>query len=193
MVQLVAKSGTFYTPTLMVAYGGPTAEFYFWQTVNPHDDARLNQFTPHRALDVFGRRHTWISPDEYHFPWWREEPLDVVQQGGKVALGAHGQLQGLGPHWEIWAQAGVGGSPESPAMSPLDALRVATIDRGREDRLPAGPRIHRTWQAGRLRRARRQSARRHPRHRADAPGGQKRRRLRRVVDERDLAGRQAAA
>ncbi len=128
MVHLLAKSGTFYTPTLMVAYGGPTAEFYFWQTVNPHDDARLNQFTPHRALDVYGRRHTWISPDEYHFPAVAQGAARVLQQGGKVALGAHGQLQGLGPHWEIWAHAGVGGASDTRALSPLEALRVATID-----------------------------------------------------------------
>ena len=49
-------------------------------------------------------------------------------QGGKVALGAHGQLQGLGPHWEIWAHAGVGGPSDRQALTPLEALRVATID-----------------------------------------------------------------
>jgi hypothetical protein len=126
VVQLLAHSGTFYTPTLMVAYGGPTAEFYFWQTTNPHGDEKLNRFTPHRALDAFGRRHTWISPDEYHFPTVARGAADVVHAGGKVALGAHGQLQGLGPHWELWAHAGVGGSPDHPALTPLEAWRVAT-------------------------------------------------------------------
>jgi len=43
-----------------------------------------------------------------------------------VSLGAHGQLQGLGPHWEIWAMAGEGG-PKGGAMTPMEALRASTI------------------------------------------------------------------
>ena len=41
VVQLLARSGTYYTPTLLVAYGGPTAEQYFYQTANPHADQTL--------------------------------------------------------------------------------------------------------------------------------------------------------
>jgi imidazolonepropionase-like amidohydrolase len=36
-----------------------------------------------------------------------------------VCLGGHGQMQGLGPHWELWAFVQGG-------MPPLQALRVAT-------------------------------------------------------------------
>jgi Tol biopolymer transport system component/imidazolonepropionase-like amidohydrolase len=132
VVQLLAKSETYYTPTLLVAYGGPTAEFYFWQTENPHGDERLNRFTPHRALDAFGRRHTWISPDEYHFPVVARGAADVVRAGGRVALGAHGQLQGLGVHWELWAHAGVGGRAEAPALTPHQAWRAATSEAARK-------------------------------------------------------------
>ena len=42
--------------------------------------------------------------------------------GGLVTLGAHGQLQGLGAHWELWALAGEG------AMTPMEALRAATLN-----------------------------------------------------------------
>jgi Tol biopolymer transport system component/imidazolonepropionase-like amidohydrolase len=132
VVQLLSKSETYYTPTLLVAYGGPTAEFYFWQEANPHGDQKLNRFTPHRALDAFGRRHTWISPDEYHFGTVARGAADVVRAGGKVALGAHGQLQGLGVHWELWAHAGVGGSPGAPAMTPHQAWRAATSEAARK-------------------------------------------------------------
>ena len=37
-----------------------------------------------------------------------------------MVLGAHGQLQGLGVHWELWALG--------EAMGPLGALRAATAD-----------------------------------------------------------------
>ena len=126
-VELLAKSGTFYTPTLLVSYGGPWGELYFWQTQNPHDDPKLNRFVPHLVLDNFGRRHPWINPDEYHFPIVARGAADVLKAGGNVSLGAHGQLQGLGVHWELWSMAGEGAAKGTTAMSPIEALRASTI------------------------------------------------------------------
>jgi len=126
VIQFVARSETFYTPTLIVSYGGPWGELYFWQTRNPHDDPKLNRFVPHRSLDTLARRHPWIWPDEYHFPTVAKGIAQVVRAGGNVSLGAHGQLQGLGPHWEVWMMAGEGGAPGS-AMTPMEALRASTI------------------------------------------------------------------
>ena len=44
----------------------------------------------------------------------------MVEGGARVGIGSHGQLQGLGYHWELWNVA-------SGGMNPYDALRVATI------------------------------------------------------------------
>ena len=41
--------------------------------------------------------------------------------GVKVNLGAHGQLQGLGAHWELW-------SLQQGGMTNMEALRAATIN-----------------------------------------------------------------
>ena len=125
-VQLIARSGTYYTPTLLVSYGGPFGEQYFWQTRNPHDDEMLRRFVPHFVIDEKFRRHPWIHPSEYHFPAIAKGVAEVEAAGGNVSLGAHGQLQGLGPHWELWAMAGEGGARAT--MSPHTALRVATLD-----------------------------------------------------------------
>lgn len=127
VVNLVAKSGTFYTPTLLVAYGGPWGELYYWQTANPHDDPKLNRFVPHEGIDRMARRHPWIWPSEYHFPTVASGAAAVLHAGGNVSLGAHGQLQGLGPHWELWAMAGEGGPAKGSAMTPMEALRASTI------------------------------------------------------------------
>jgi Tol biopolymer transport system component/imidazolonepropionase-like amidohydrolase len=126
-VALLAKSKTYYTPTLLVAYGGPWGELYYWQTANPHDDPKLNRFVPHRTLDRLARRHPWITPEEYHFPTVARGAAKVLNAGGNVSLGAHGQLQGLGPHWELWAMAGEGATGSPEAMTPMQALRTATI------------------------------------------------------------------
>jgi hypothetical protein len=125
VVQFLARSKTYYTPTLLVSYGGPWGELFYYQTRNPHDDPKLNRFTPHPRLDALGRRHPWIWPEEYMFPTVAEGAAKVVRAGGNVSLGAHGQLQGLGAHWELWAMAGEGGAP-GKAMTPAEALRSAT-------------------------------------------------------------------
>lgn len=125
-VQLFAKSGTYYTPTLLVSYGGPWGEQYFWQTRNPHDDEKLRRFVPHFTIDEKSRRYPWIHPTEYHFPTVAHGVAEIARAGGNVSLGAHGQLQGLGVHWELWAMAGEGGAAGA-ALSPHDALRAATL------------------------------------------------------------------
>lgn len=129
VVQLVARSGTHYTPTLLVAYGGPYGEQWFWQAESPHDDVKLGRFTPHPALDRLGRRRTWISPDEYHFPAAARGIARVLRAGGHVSLGAHGQLQGLGVAWEVRAMAGEGDTTgdRGAYLTPLEALRASTI------------------------------------------------------------------
>ena len=112
VVRLLAATGTHYTPTLLVSYGGPWGELYYWQERNAHDDAKLNRFTPHFVLDNWGRRHPWVAVDEYQFPTVAEGVAAVAHAGGNISLGAHGQLQGLGVHWELWAMAGENGRRE---------------------------------------------------------------------------------
>ncbi len=146
-VELLARSGTHYTPTLLVSYGGAWGELYFYQTRNPHDDAKLNRFTPHLMLDRLGRRHPWIWPAEYHFPEVAASAARVARAGGNVSLGAHGQLQGLGVHWELWAMAGEGGGPARKAMTPMEALRAATV--AAADKLGFSPDLG-TVEAGKL-------------------------------------------
>ena len=42
-----------------------------------------------------------------------------MNAGGRIGLGSHGELQGLGVHWELWMMA-------SGGMKPHDVLRAAT-------------------------------------------------------------------
>ena len=118
-VRLLAESKTWYTPTLVVSYGGPTAEWYFYQTTNVHDDVKLARFTPHDVIDRRTRRGNMSAIDEYHFTSVSEIAARVLQAGGNVALGAHGEEQGICAHWELWALQ-MGG------LSNYDALRTAT-------------------------------------------------------------------
>ncbi|HUQ82326.1 MAG TPA: amidohydrolase family protein [Gemmatimonadaceae bacterium] len=120
-VQLFAKSGTTWTPTLLVQYGGPWAENWWYEHYDILSDAKLTHFTPFSELERRAlRRPQWFRDSEYSFKLFAEQAKKIVEAGGRVGLGGHGQLQGLGVHWELWNIA-------SGGMKPMDALRVATV------------------------------------------------------------------
>ena len=122
LVEVMAKSKMAYTPTLLVSYGGPWAENYYYATEDVQGDAKLNYFTPKAHLDAKSRRRNdgWFHKDEYVFEEQGKFIKDLVENGGIVGVGSHGQLQGLGYHWELW-------SMQSGGLGLHDALRVATI------------------------------------------------------------------
>ncbi len=120
VVELFARSGTGETPTLIVAYGSPFAENYFYENTEVHDNAKLNHFTPHNVIDEKAKRRPgWFRKDEYAFPRLAEQAAKILRAGGRIGIGSHGQLQGLGYHWEMWALA-------SGGATPLEVLRAAT-------------------------------------------------------------------
>jgi imidazolonepropionase-like amidohydrolase len=71
--------------------------------------------------DMSRRRRVWARDDEFFFPLAAAEAAKVQRAGGLVGVGGHGQLQGLGYHWEMWGLA-MGG------MTPAEVLKAATID-----------------------------------------------------------------
>lgn len=120
-VKLFAFSGTTYTPTLLVTYGGPWVENYFYATENPFRDPKLRRFTPYEELASKAlRRPGWFHPEVYAFEEHARFVADLVDAGGSVGVGSHGQLQGLGYHWELWTM-------HSGGLSNHDALRAATL------------------------------------------------------------------
>ena len=128
VVSLAAETRMAYTPTLLVSYGGPFGENWFFTRENPHDDPKLRRFIPHAELDRLTRRRGagvdagpggWFREEEYVFRQHAEGVKAIVEAGGVAGVGSHGQLQGLGYHWELWAT-------QSGGLSEHDALRVAT-------------------------------------------------------------------
>ncbi len=124
VVQLFARSKTGYTPTLIVGYGGLSGEYYWYQQENVWEKEHLLQFTPREVVDARSRRRTMAEEDDFNHVLISQGAKRIVDAGGRVQLGAHGQLQGLGAHWELWMFAQGG-------MTPLEALRAATLDGAR--------------------------------------------------------------
>lgn len=121
VAQFVAKTKTFYTPTILVAYGGPWAENYWFQTTDVLKNPKVQRFIPRELMNgMMRRRPQWFQPEEYSMQSIAKGAADVVKAGGRVGVGGHGQMQGIGVHWELWSIA-------SGGMSNHDVLRVATI------------------------------------------------------------------
>lgn len=117
-----AQPGTFYTPTLLVGYGGLWGENTFYQREDVWLRERLQRWTPPGRLEARGKRRPIMAPEEdWHHVQLAQSAWALAQRGVSVNLGAHGQLQGLGAHWELWS-LGEGGFPAH------EALKAATIN-----------------------------------------------------------------
>lgn len=119
VIELMARTQVHYTPTLMVTYGGPSLNSYFVGKTNPHDDPKVRRFTPEERMDE-GRRWQWVPEDELFFREIARSAAAMTRAGVKVSLGAHGNRQGIGVHWELWGKV-MGGA------TPWEALRDATL------------------------------------------------------------------
>ena len=123
VVQLWSNSKTGYTPTLIVNYGGINGEYEWYQKTNVWEKDRLLAFTPRAIIDSRSRHRTIIPEEEYQngHILVSQSCKKLTDAGVKVNLGAHGQLQGLGAHWELWML-------QQGGMSNLEALRAATMN-----------------------------------------------------------------
>jgi len=122
VVTLFGRSGTGYTPTLLVAYGGIAGEEWFYHHYDIWRDERLQRYVPQGVVDRLGRiRDVLVTDDaDWHHIDVAAAAKTIADAGGRVCLGGHGQLQGLGVHWEMWAFVQGG-------FTPHEALRVATL------------------------------------------------------------------
>jgi imidazolonepropionase-like amidohydrolase len=124
VVTLFAKSRTGYTPTLIVGYGGIWGENYWYQHSNVWENQRLLAFSPREIIDARSRRRMMAPEDDFNHVNISKGAKQILDAGGLVELGAHGQLQGLGAHWELWML-------QQGGMTPLEAIRAATINGAR--------------------------------------------------------------
>lgn len=121
IVSLFAQTRAGYTATLLVAYAGQSGEKWFYQHYNAWENEKLQSFFPPRSIDARSRRRDMAAEDDYNHKNVAGHLKAIDDAGGLVTLGAHGQLQGLGVHWELWAMTHGG-------MQPHNALRAATIN-----------------------------------------------------------------
>jgi len=124
VVQFWPKTHVGYTPTLIVGYGGLWGEEYWYAHSNVWENERLLRYVPREIVDPRSRRRSLAPDGDYNHIEIAKSVKRLNDAGLNVQLGAHGQLQGLGPHWELWMF-------EQGGMTPHQALKCATINGAR--------------------------------------------------------------
>ena len=114
-----SKSG--YTPTLIVSYGTQWGENFWYDRTDVWKNERLLNFTPRPIIDARSLRRSTSQYGDYGHIDISRYVHQIADGGTKVNLGSHGQIQGLGAHWELWMLAQGG-------MTPLEAIRCATMN-----------------------------------------------------------------
>jgi imidazolonepropionase-like amidohydrolase/Tol biopolymer transport system component len=110
-----------YTPTLIVAYGGQWGENYWYDRTNVWENEKLMTYTPRSIIDARARRRTTSEYSDYNHIDIAKAAKQIADGGTKINLGAHGQIQGLGAHWELWMFVQGG-------FTPMQAIRAATLN-----------------------------------------------------------------
>lgn len=120
LAQFIGRAKAHYSPTLVVAGPGPWNDQFWTQSSDLFSDPKLRRFAPWRKLEAHTRQRDLRPATDYTFPLLAQGVADIIAAGGHGAIGAHGQQHGIAQHWEVWMLAS--------AMSPHQALRVATLD-----------------------------------------------------------------
>lgn len=124
VIQLMARSQTGITPTLVVAYGAMSGEMYWYMADNVWENERLMRFVPKEVVHPRSIRRTKAPDEDFGHIEHSQSLKKLVDAGVIVCVGGHGQMQGLAMHWEManFVQGG---------MTPHQALRCATINGAR--------------------------------------------------------------
>jgi Tol biopolymer transport system component len=124
VARFTGQAGMHYSPTVIIAGHLAGAGAYFRSHGDIANDMRLKRFSAASTLREQAQRSGKPAALEtFSFPVIAEGLADIIRQGGYGAIGEHGEQPGLGSHWELWSYA--------TALSPIEALRVATIDGAR--------------------------------------------------------------
>jgi imidazolonepropionase-like amidohydrolase/Tol biopolymer transport system component len=122
--QLWGQQATGYTPTLNVGYGGLDGEHYWYARTDVWKHPLLSRYVPRTVLEPRSVRRETAPDEDFNILRVARTATQLSRAGVNTMIGAHGQREGLGAHWEMWMFV-LGG------MTPMEALRTATINPAR--------------------------------------------------------------
>ncbi len=122
--QLWSQNAVGYTPTLNVGYGGLDGEHYWYARTDVWKHPLLSRYVPRAVLEPRAVRRETAPEEDFNIIRVARTATALSRAGVNTSIGAHGQREGLGAHWEMWMFV-LGG------MTPHEALRTATINPAR--------------------------------------------------------------
>jgi imidazolonepropionase-like amidohydrolase/Tol biopolymer transport system component len=122
--QLWSQTQVGYTPTLVVAYGGLDGEHYWYARTDVWRHPLLSRYVPKSVLEPRSIRRVTAPEEDFNVFKVAAAATQLQRLGVPVNIGAHGQREGLGAHWEMWTLAKGG-------MTPLEAIRSGTLNGAR--------------------------------------------------------------
>ncbi|MDN3921545.1 amidohydrolase family protein [Roseateles violae] len=122
--QLWSQTQVGYTPTLNVAYGGLDGEHYWYSHTEVWKHPLLSRYVPRTVLEARSVRRVTAPDEDFNVVRVAATAAELERAGVPSNIGAHGQREGLGAHWEMW-MFGLGGK------KPLEAIRSATLNPAR--------------------------------------------------------------
>lgn len=119
VIGLLTAMHTSYATTLMVTNSGPEAADWFVVHRNPSEDPKMRRFWTPAAIEQKLIERPGLPLQDYRFQPIAADAARVRAAGGLVGMGAHGEVPGIGFHWEMEAHV-MGG------MAPMAVLHAAT-------------------------------------------------------------------
>ena len=120
LIRLLVATRTSYTPVFAALYGGASLTDAMLARDAWRDDPRIRALLPAPMLATLNQGRRFVSDPAQSYARFAADALAVQRAGGLVAMGSHGEVQGLGLHWELAAYVAGG-------ATPLEALAAATI------------------------------------------------------------------
>jgi Tol biopolymer transport system component len=119
ILSLMTAMRTSYATTMMTTHTAPDGADWFVTSSNAHANPKIRTFWPPDAIAQKLTERTRRPLENYRFDLIGGSAAQVARAGGLVGIGAHGEVPGIGFHWEMFAHA-LGG------MKPMEVLHAAT-------------------------------------------------------------------
>lgn len=124
VVSFFAQTKVAYNPTLVVTYGGLAGDPYWRYAEDVWKHPILSRHVPPHILQPASVRRTKAPEEDFVDQYSAREAKKLMDRGVLVSIGAHGQEEGMGSHWELWSFVRGG-------MTPLEALKTGTVNPAR--------------------------------------------------------------
>ncbi|MCK5041130.1 MAG: amidohydrolase family protein, partial [Sphingomonadales bacterium] len=121
VIQFWSGTNVAHSLTLVVNYGGIAGEDYWYQHQDVWKHPILANFVPAHVLQPRSIRRQKAPEEDYVFEDISKIGQRFEEAGISINLGAHGQREGLGSHWEMWMYAQGG-------ASAMQTIAAATIN-----------------------------------------------------------------